>query len=119
VKVFWLDRQAAIEELRLAAQRLLDQYPEVTSVGLFGSLAAGTSTPGSDADILIIFESELELPFHERASRYQPEVAGIGIGVDFFCYTPQEIFDNRFASDAAASALWLARRSPLQLPVPR
>lgn len=115
VKIFWHDRQAAINKLRLAAHRVLDRHPEVTSVGLFGSLAAGTSTPRSDADILIMFfESEPREPFHKRAPRYQPEFEGIGISVDIFCYMPQEILGNKFASDAEASALWLARRSSEQ-----
>ncbi|MBI4553820.1 MAG: nucleotidyltransferase domain-containing protein [Candidatus Latescibacteria bacterium] len=50
----WLDRPAVIVALRRAAHRLRRERPDVEAVYLFGSLATGTATPRSDADILIV-----------------------------------------------------------------
>lgn len=111
VKVFWLDRKAAIDRLRLCAERLLDLHPEIESVGLFGSLAEGTGTPGSDADLLIVLSSRPTGAFHERSTPYQPHFGELGIGVDLFCYCRHEIRSNKFAAVAAASAMWLAARN--------
>lgn len=110
VKVFWLDRRETIDRLRVCAQRLLDLHPEIESVGLFGSLAEGTATPGSDADLLIVLSSRPTQAFHERSNPYQPHFSELGIGVDLFCYSRDEILDNEFAANAAASARWLATR---------
>ncbi len=110
VKVFWLDRKTAIDRLRRCAERVLDLHPEIDSVGLFGSLAEGTSRPGSDADLLLVLESEPTEAFHERSRPYQLHFCETGIGVDLFCYSREEIRENDFASAAAASAIWLATR---------
>ena len=107
VKVFWLDHGRAIDALRLRARQLLERFPEVDSVGLFGSLARGKAVPGSDADLLILL-TQCDEPFERRAWRFQPEFAGLGIGVDLFCYTLEEAQSNPFASQAMAAALWLA-----------
>ena len=48
-----LDLDAAIDELRTCAERLRTERDAVVAVYLFGSLAAGTATPHSDADLLV------------------------------------------------------------------
>ena len=62
---------------------------------LFGSLQRGDAVPGSDADLL----------FADRAAAYRPK--GVGIPVDLFVYTRDELdgmlaAGNRFVSRALA-----------------
>lgn len=49
----FLNQDVAIAELRTCAERLKAECEAVKAVHLFGSLAAGTATPRSDADILV------------------------------------------------------------------
>lgn len=44
----------------------------------------------SDADILIVVRGS-DTPFIDRASRFRDYFADIGLGVDLFVYTEQEI----------------------------
>jgi predicted nucleotidyltransferase len=90
VKVFWLDRATIVERLRQAAERLLEAHPEVEEVALFGSLARGDAVPGSDADVLVVLK-ETHQPFFERMPLYS--LGGVGIGVDVFPYTRDELLE--------------------------
>ena len=54
VTVFWLDRIAAVEAVRSSAKRFAANDLSVRRVLLFGSLADGTATAASDADILVV-----------------------------------------------------------------
>ncbi|MGC8791873.1 MAG: nucleotidyltransferase domain-containing protein [Bryobacteraceae bacterium] len=67
---------------------LARDHPEISRIVLFGSLAAGTPVPGSDADLLIVLRSS-ELPFLERLVRYRPVLPGLA--VDVFVYTEAEL----------------------------
>ena len=87
VRVFWLNRQAILEQLQESIQALTDQHPEIERVVLFGSLARGDAVPGSDVDLLLIVR-ESTLPFLERSVQYQ--LPHVGVGVDFFVYTQAE-----------------------------
>ncbi|MBC7251536.1 MAG: nucleotidyltransferase domain-containing protein [Anaerolineae bacterium] len=49
----FIDREAVVGILRTVAQRLKSQYAEIRAIHLFGSFAAGTATPRSDADVVI------------------------------------------------------------------
>ena len=95
VRVFWLDSQAVMEELRIAARQMKARHPEVEAVLLFGSLARGQAVPGSDADLLVILSAASQ-PFMERIPRYLP--VGLPLGVDVFPYTRDEI-DRMLAED--------------------
>src|SRR5512138_3279048 len=52
----YLDRPARIDALRQAVAAARRQVPSIRRAILFGSLASGTATPRSDADILIMVE---------------------------------------------------------------
>lgn len=88
VRVFFLDREGAIHEVRKAMEARKSLCPEIDRVVLFGSLARGNAGPGSDADLLVVV-SHTDLPFLDRFVRYAP--AGVGIGVDVFAYTQSEL----------------------------
>lgn len=112
VKVFWLDRERAIENLREGAKRLGSAKPEALSVRLFGSLAEGRAVPGSDADVLVLLNSS-RTRFLDRPLEYLPYFSDCGIGVDLFCYTPDEAKAVPLARAALARALILWDREAI------
>lgn len=57
---------------------------------LFGSVASDRALPSSDADILVVVR-DTDLPFIDRAGRYRDCFSRIGVGVDLFVYTEQEL----------------------------
>lgn len=107
VKVFWLDREEARARLAQAARRLVSACPEVDAVYLFGSLATGRAVPGSDADVLVVL-TRAEGRWFDRAGRYAPYFEGVGIPVELFCYTKQEVGEVPLARRALAEGVLLA-----------
>ncbi len=53
VEISWLDEKAIWDALKRYVEEL-KRRPEVASVVVFGSFAAGKAFPGSDVDILLI-----------------------------------------------------------------
>jgi predicted nucleotidyltransferase len=90
VRVFRLDREGVLERLRHAAARLLAERPEVVRVWLFGSLARGDASPGSDADLIIVVRDGAEA-FLERAAPLMPFFDDVGVGCDVLVYTETEL----------------------------
>jgi len=80
-------RQRALEHELERVTRLLRARPQVRLVLVFGSMAAGTTGPHSDLDLVVVLDTEL--PFRERIQLVfewiQPEVA-----TDLLVYTPAE-----------------------------
>ena len=111
VTVFWLDREAAVEELTRAARALVEDDPNVRSVRLFGSLMTGKATAASDADLLLVLE-ESDLPLLDRPARYSRFFADVGMPVDLFVYTRREIerAPTPIAECALAASVRLAGR---------
>jgi predicted nucleotidyltransferase len=90
VTVFWLDREAAVRAVRDAARRLVRSDPSVVRVVLFGSLASGTATAASDADILAEL-SETDTRLLDRPPHYADAFSDIGLAADVFVYTTDEL----------------------------
>ena len=90
VTVFWLDRIAAVDAVRVAAGTLKRYDRNVTKVVLFGSLADDTATAGSDADILVVLGASDE-PILHRAQNYDEVFREVGLPVELFVYTEDEI----------------------------
>ena len=109
VTVFWLDRELAVENLKVAAERLAEAREEVLYVGLFGSLAEGRAVPGSDAD-LIVLVSHTNRRFLDRPLDYLPYFEDAGMGVDLFCYTPEEAERTPLGAGGLAKSLPLLDR---------
>lgn len=80
VRVWTIDRERILHRLRSWARSLAED-DNVTAITLFGSLARGDCTPGSNADLLLLLEGSA-LPFQDRPAVYAP--SGVGIGVDLF-----------------------------------
>jgi predicted nucleotidyltransferase len=50
----YLNRESRIADLRAAAERARQRMPSIDRIILFGSLAKGSATPRSDADLLVV-----------------------------------------------------------------
>ncbi len=90
VTVFWLDRNLLKSRIRRAARSMSRQHEEVVQVVLFGSVACGRAVPSSDADILVVVRDS-DTPFLDRAALFRDYFSDIGVGVDLFVYTRQEV----------------------------
>jgi predicted nucleotidyltransferase len=116
VTVFWLDREAAVEAVREAARRVGERDPSVVRVVLFGSLADGTATAASDADIMIEL-SHSDLRLLDRPPYYMDGFADLGLPVDLFVYTTAEVHaadPPPVAQHALRTGLPLLERGPAQ-----
>ena len=91
VEIVFLDKQAAIAELKECAERLMSEDQRVAAVGLFGSLARGDATAFSDADILIVLRSHPDSPWFRRIPEYQEAFIGTSLSVEPFPYVLDEI----------------------------
>ncbi len=109
VTVYWLDREEAERRLVQAASRLVAERPEVVAVYLFGSLATGRAVPGSDADVLIVLERSDER-WLDRSAHYVGYFADVGMPVELFCYTQEELANVPLARRALAEGKLLASR---------
>ncbi len=110
VKVFWLDRSLLKSRIRQAARRLSCEHEEVVQIVLFGSVASGRAVPSSDADILVVVRYS-DTPLLDRAAPYRDHFTDIGVGVDLFVYTREEISDGSVpvASTALRTGIELYR----------
>jgi len=100
VRVFWLQQENLIEEIRKLAQRIGTENPDVKEIVLFGSLAQKRGVPGSDADLLIVLWKD-DSPFPERIGVWLAKF-DLDFPVDVFPYTVQEL-DNPLAREALSS----------------
>lgn len=97
VRVRRLDIDATLARLRAWAATVATR-PEVLRVVLFGSLADGTWSAASDADVLVVVRHHPP----EGVLAYRPPGA-LGIGLDLFVRTPAELeaMGERFARAVA------------------
>lgn len=112
VRTFWLDRDELRRRAEKDARALLAQHPEVTRVGVFGSVARGTAVPGSDLDVMVILSDDGEVPRLrpcDRAARYQPSFDEVGVGVDLFCLAERETALSPIYLRNAGEAIWIRR----------
>jgi len=90
VNITFLEREPLLARLTERAQQLLASDPRVLEVGLFGSLVRGDYGPGSDADLLVILAADARR-FVDRIPEFLRHFSGLGIAVDVFPYTREEI----------------------------
>ncbi len=111
VTISWLDREALLDGIRAAVKHLVAARPEVLTVVLFGSAANGRAVPGSDADLLLVVRECTVRPL-DRPLLYGPWFEGLGVGVDLFVSTEQEIASHppRVAEVALATGTTLFSR---------
>ena len=87
--VAFLDRHAAIAEVRATVAQLLARRPDVREAWLFGSLARGNATPRSDADLLIVVERDTRRPM-DRVLEFLSLLDGVGRPCDLIVLTAEE-----------------------------
>lgn len=107
VKTFWLDRDYIGGQLDKAVN-ILRADPNVLNVVLFGSFAEGRAVPGSDVDVLIILQSDPRR-FIDRVVEYLDVFGDIGIAIDVFPYTMDEL-DNPLVKRALSTGKVLFKR---------
>ena len=90
VRVFRLDRGAVIDRLRERARKLVATDRAVLEVRLFGSLARGEGSPGSDADVFVLLDDSVSTAFLDRIPPLLRHFAGTGIGCEVIAYTRSE-----------------------------
>jgi len=108
VTIYWLDREAARQQMQNAAQQLVEARPEVVAVYLFGSLATNKATPRSDADILIVLRTSDQPVWVKRAYDYFPYFDAVETPTELFCYTLDEVPRKAVARHALQYAVLMA-----------
>lgn len=95
----YLDKQSRIAEWRAAARRAAGRLPSVQRMVLFGSLASGTPTPRSDADILVVVgSSEYRRP-QDRVPALLGALSPLPCPVDLVVLTRDEFERARHEND--------------------
>jgi predicted nucleotidyltransferase len=90
VKVRFLNRGEILQRLIILAHQLLASEANVIEVSLFGSLVRGNYDPRSDADIYILLKKDSRR-FTDRIPEFLGYFSGLGINVEVFPYTFEEI----------------------------
>lgn len=90
VKAKFLDREKTVKDLRQATRQLRRSDSRVRQVVLFGSLVKGDYVPGSDADVLVILETDPR-PFMDRIPEFRRWFLNVPIDVEVFPYTQDEM----------------------------
>lgn len=107
VKVFWLEQEKLLTQLRNLAVGIGKRDENILKIILFGSLVERRAVPGSDADILVILRKE-DKPFMERLVEWSRRFT-LDFPVEVFPYTKKEL-NNPVASQAIKSGLVLFER---------
>lgn len=112
----FLDGSAAVKAFKGLAENLLARHSEAFAVILFGSPARGDYAPGSDADLLVVLDSD-ERRFIDRIPDYLREFLDAPAPPEVFPYTSQELermraTGNQFVERALAEGIVLAERRP-------
>ncbi len=87
----YLDKDARIGALRLAARRAAERVPAIRRVRLFGSLVAGIATPRSDADLVVVVESSHHAESRDRIPEILRALSPLPCPVDLFVLTEAEV----------------------------
>ena len=91
VKVAFLDRNKALDEIRACARILCRYDARVLAVAVFGSLARGDATPTSDADVLVVLEDHPLRRWFDRIPEYAHAFSKTSLPVEAFPYTRAEL----------------------------
>jgi len=87
----FLDRKRRIQELSRAVGRAAREMPEIRRVILFGSLAHGTATPRSDADLIVVVAHSPQRHCRDRIPGVLEALGELPCPVDLFVLTIDEL----------------------------
>ena len=97
----YLDRDAVVAELRQLAVAAARRDPRIVRVVLIGSLARGTATPASDADLILVLR-EAEPRRMDRVPRLLELFEESPLPLDLHPYTTAEWERAQERGDALA-----------------
>ena len=99
VKAISLNREGVLRRLKEVAEEASRVFPSIVEVRLFGSLAKGEETGLSDADLLIVTESQNENPIERMKPYFSFFSDRVDIGIDMIVTTKHEVdsFKGAFA----------------------
>ncbi len=80
-----------MDELRQAARRAQARLSSIRRIILFGSLVAGTPTPYSDADLLIVVASSEHQHMRDRLPGMLQALSPLPCPLDLFVLTADEL----------------------------
>lgn len=103
VKIFWLDRERLFKNIEKSAGTLASERDEVRKIVLFGSVAEGRALPSSDVDIMIIVRRS-DAGFIDRPLIYNRYFDNVGLAVELFVYTEDEVTCNDIGLVKTATA---------------
>ena len=87
----YLDRPGRIEKLRQAAARAQGRLGWIHRAILFGSLATGSATPRSDADLLIVVDQSPHIHPRDRVPEILRALSPLPFPVDLFVLAREEL----------------------------
>ena len=90
VKAISLNKEHVLRRLKEIAEEASRAFPGLAEVRIFGSLAKGEETGLSDADLLIVTESEEEDPVERMKPYFSFFSDRMDIGIDMIVATRQE-----------------------------
>jgi predicted nucleotidyltransferase len=105
-----------VDRLRTAAQQLCAAQQNVLAVVLFGSLAQGTATPASDADLMVLLRAD-DRRILDRIPQYTRPFEAPRLGVQVLPWTEHELrrrlaSGDRFAREVLETGVVLAGTVP-------
>jgi predicted nucleotidyltransferase len=109
-KVRFPDHEQIRAQLAALAEKALQREPNIQAVYLFGSRASGNFSARSDADLLIILQSDSRRSM-DRIPDYLQLFARAPVPVDVFPLTIEEIQQNDFTRRALRGGVLLSARS--------
>jgi len=117
-----VDEGAVRRAMDAYAASLLERFPQIDEIVVFGSFERGTWVPGSDLDVFVLLTSDAR-PVHERVADLLP--GAFPVGIDLFPLTRAEVEARRPSAllDAIDTSRWrygrAARRDAGASPAPR
>jgi len=91
VKAISLDRDEAIRRLREVVREALSPFPKVREIRLIDSLATGTHTGISDADLLFLLDKTPEHPLEQMRPYFYFFSRRLDIGLDILLASPKPL----------------------------
>ncbi|MCS7250826.1 MAG: nucleotidyltransferase domain-containing protein [Thermoflexus sp.] len=108
----WPDRAAVDQAVRIWAEQVARERPEVLRIGYFGSYARGDWGVGSDVDLIVIVRHSAA-PFERRAVEW--DTSSLPVPADLLIYTREEweALDrgSRFYQTLARETIWVYERA--------
>jgi len=113
VKVRSLNREEILPRLIALSKKLIDSREDVLEISLFGSLAKGNYSPGSDADLYVLLKDDSRR-FTDRIPEFLDYYTIAELPVEVFPYTVKEIeamSDSSFIKTIQKTKLILCARN--------